>query len=919
MGLKSRRRILITFKVEMLSTEVVIGICVAVSVCFLFTGSMFAVWLLRYRDQKRTQAALTRGLSTYHRAHLSIDGSNYYHIQRPRAPLRRSGQLPYGVVSEVWRETPSQENLRPHQITSTQELPESDKMVPHSKRRKNLRQTLYGHALNIPKTRRQKKFEMAIAQNSIALSPLSAITEFTDPPEERTADIAELPTIITPRQMAEKLAHDGPLSRPVSIQWPLPLASRRSKDKRITVITSIPVRDSILIRKGSLDTTIHGDRPTMGRSLSITSNFSVAPEESLRPLPLRAEKYSQENKSDSRRSNVSMDTISSSVLGSIHLSPQTAYNLTTPTVDFSSPSLHQFSPARTRGDLPAITMGTAACKRAQQGTMSGTSGRYSFRASIGEHAGRKSLSNSTTIDYTDQRFNNSHFFDTSLKTIDASNWNSDQPSRSVFHDSTLSSSLPTPIARRTYRDLNASAHYSMFESQLSVGKRASNPIKSSAANILTESPGQLAPPRPASVASGSPYQWYLRPPSVFSLSPLPTKKGHKRQSCVRISNLPAVDPKRNGKLPEMMEEYEEDLGSPEASPKIPGLASLELELGTPALRVRASLVSTRASSSPSPFKNRPILKPTAKKRSYRPPSQGVPRPDSDIFISDPKTPTPLDGRDLDSRNWPLSPTPRNNIKLNSTPSPLTSIVEPEDHESPTLPSPALTSATLFPRKSAVQGPRNQAVSGTSSRNVSPSPLNVKVGQRGTGDELRRSVMMLRRQTSEGKLLDPASRLYRNMGEQSTCNFSLPNVSQSNYSLSTRISASMSPSDKRRGSNMALNGASASRTKLSMAFSPSMISMSGASVWEDDSVCDEMDLEMRNSMMRINEQTSIGGCDPEAYEDVFGRQQYIERAASSCRDMQREGSLTSLPGKGLGIHWGTPGSLYDGDGFLKDRS
>jgi hypothetical protein len=900
--------------VKMLSTEVVIGICVAVSVCFLFTGSILAVWFLRYRDQKRTRATLTRGLSTYHRAHLSIDGSNYSHIQQPRARLRRSGHLPYGVVSEGWTEVPSQESLRPQQMASIEELPESDEMVPPPKGRKSLRQTLYGRSLNVPKTRRQKKIEKAVAQNSMPLSPLSVITEFTDAPEERSPDVAELPTIITPQHTPEKIRRDREWSRPVSIQWPLPLALRRSKDTPATVVTSIPARDSILIRKGSLDTTL--DRPTMGRSLSMASNFSVAPKEPLPPLPLRTDQYSQANESNARRSNASIDTIGSSVLGSIQNSPQmTTYNLATPTVDLSSPGLHQFSPARNHDNASAITMGMAAGKRAQQGTVKGTSGTHSFRASIGEHHGRRSVSNTTTVDRRDKRFNNSYVFDSSLKTIDARNWSSDLPLRSVSHRSTLSPPLSASVARRPYLDLSMLARHSLFESQLSLSKRASNPMESSAAEILTGSPRQIALPRPASFASGNPYQWDLRPLSSFFVSPMPIEKGHRRQSCVRISNLPAINPKRNREMPEMTQE-EEESSSPETKPKILGLTLLELENGTPALRARASLVDIKVSTSPSPFNNRPILNPTSRKRSYRLPSQGVPRPDLDNFDSDPTTPSPFDGQSSDARNnWPLSPTPRNNIKLNSTTPPFVPVAEPYDHESPTLPSPALTSATLFPRKSAVQGPRNQPVSGKGSRNAPPSPLNGKVAQKKTGDELRRSVMMLRRLTSEETPLDPASRLYRNVGEQSVSNFSLPNASQSKYGLATKNNTSMNLRDKRRGSDMALNGGN-SRSKMSMAFSPSMMSMSGVSVWEDASVCDEADLEVRNSMMHIHEQSDP---DPEAYENFGAQQQYIDRTASDRRDKEKESRLTSRQGKGLGIsHLGTPGSLYDRDGFLKEQ-
>ena len=913
----------------MLSTVAVIGICVAVSVSFLLTGSVLAVWFLRIRDKRRAHltSSVRRGLSTYHRAHLSIDGTNYSHIQQPRASLRRSVQRPYGIVTEAWAEVPSQESLSPQQMSSIEEQPEIDESVPAPKRRKSLRQNLYGNLHNVPKTRRQKRIDRAIAQNSLPLSPLSAITEFTDQSESTSPTAAELPTSITPRETPEKLHLGRPCGRPASIQWPLPPALCRPEEAPTTVLESIPARKSILIRKGSLDNTYQFERPGIGRSLSAVSAISDAPAGPLPPLPLKnVQRYSRQDVETTRRSNASLDTIGSSVLGSIINSPTHTieYDPATPHIDLSSPGLHQFSPARPRGGNTAITVGMAAGKRAEPSTATG-SATHSFRASIGEQTTLRNVSNSRSVDRSDQRFKNMHLFDSSLKTIDASSWRSDLPSRSVSHRSTLSPSLPAPVARRPYNI--TSLRHTMFESQTSIDKRSSNPIERPAGEILTGSPRQLAPPRPASVASGNPYQWDLRPPSLFAVSPLTLRKGHKRQNCVRISNLPPIDSKRSSKLPEMMEEEEEDTGRPESKPKIPGLTLLDIENGTPALRARASLVDIKAS--PSPFHNRPILEPTSRKRiSYRRQQsedpQGNPHPDSDVFtnsLSDPSTPSTFDDRLSGLRNWPISPTPRSSTKLTSTPPTLSAIEEPCDPDSPMLPSPALTSATLFPRKSGMpQGPRNPPVSARGLRNGSPSPLNGPAGQKPSADELRRSVMILRSGTSEGKLVDQSSQQYRNMGDRSVSNFSLPSGSQSNTGLAHRSASQMSSlantRDKRRGSNMALNSIiGISRSKMSMAASPSTLS-----IWDDASVCDELDLELRNSFIHIPEQTTLGGHDPEAYENFLDQaKQYFDGTPRNRKDSERESHLTSPQGKGLGIsNWGTPGSLYDRDGFLKEQ-
>jgi hypothetical protein len=189
-------------------------------------------------------------------------------------------------------------------------------------------------------------------------------------------------------------------------------------------------------------------------------------------------------------------------------------------------------------------------------------------------------------------------------------------------------------------------------------------------------------------------------------------------------------------------------------------------------------------------------------------------------------------------------------------------------------------------------------------------------------------MLLRSGPSEGKLIDQASQQYRNMGDRSVSNFSLPSNSQSNMGLAHRSASQMSSShantrDKRRGSNMALNSMiGISRSKMSMAASPSTLS-----IWDDASVCDEMDLEMRNSLIHIPEQTTLGGHDPEAYENFLDQAKQYFDGDGTPQNQRKDGRerergshlLTSPQGKGLGIsNWGTPGSLYDRDGFLKEQ-
>src|SRR5262249_11620010 len=140
--------------------------------------------------------------------------------------------------------------------------------------------------------------------------------------------------------------------------------------------------------------------------------------------------------------------------------------------------------------------------------------------------------------------------------------------------------------------------------------------------------------------------------------------------------------------------------------KIPGLALIE-----PVERIAATFNPPQQCGhpSPSPFRNRPLLMPSSGmrgplySRNSSPDSSPSPPPDSDVFNSfgyeqKPATyfTTPATGQ-----GWPLAPTPAGSIKLNPISTPL-ELTEPE---SPILPSPRVEPATLFPRKSVVQGPR----------------------------------------------------------------------------------------------------------------------------------------------------------------------------------------------------------------------
>ena len=118
------------------------------------------------------------------------------------------------------------------------------------------------------------------------------------------------------------------------------------------------------------------------------------------------------------------------------------------------------------------------------------------------------------------------------------------------------------------------------------------------------------------------------------------------------------------------------------------------------------------------------------------------------------------------------------------------------------------------------------------------------------------------------------------------------------------------------STVTSNGLRFSKSRSRIAPSPSTMSAGATSIWEDASVRgDSPEPELPNPFKLCSPQQ----VDVEAYENFVGRQK------AGQKDRERESRLTSPQGKGLGLMgvqiegkvWGTPRSLYDRDGFLKD--
>ena len=818
----------------MWSIPVLIVVAVLGASLLFATGTMVMISILRRRDRHLMQRHGVNGnLAAYHRSRLSATENNYAHIPAPNAPLRRNAH-PESLPA-IWNTIPSEEHLQP--ADAPQRYPENELFPLNAKRRKSFRASVYGQSFHAPKTRRQKKIEKTISLKQLPRSPLSAITEFTDSTDGPA--IAELPTEHTPSDTRAK-ADESRSSAP----QPLPVAKTRGGI------------DSMVQRQSSTN-----NRLNFTRSVSMGSTASNAPDEPLPPLPT-FDIYKHRISQAGRTSTASIDTTGSSLFGTFMSSPSHAEtDLTVPMLN-SEMQTFDFGFADGRG---STGLGIPPGRQTLTGYCAGKSGINSIRPSVDFNAGRSVSTGSAQQD--------------SLQMIDARNWN------------------PSPQFgfRLSSRPASAATRHSMQDYRSILGRRDQY------SELIDHAERVSPPPRPSSVPSRMEHQWDLKPafaPARHSVgSGDSSRKGHKRQNCIRITNLPAVEARDNKVgLPDLAEEQPET--STTSKVKIPGLSLLEA--GQPVLRARQYLVDVKGS--PSPMQNRPILLPSRPRRStyYRTSTSpsGFPRPNSDVFsTAQPSPTTPIMFQS--ARQLPLSPTPSTSIKMNSNTPPL--------HDSPTLPSPIKAGHR---RKSLVKGPRNLPTSDHPSRTGSPSPGSQKYAQKKTVDGLRKSVAMLRCKNSEGRLLDHSSRNYRSIGAAGGDDA----MASNNYGTMSNLS--LFPTTDRRTSTAAFGQR---RSKMSIAVSPSNMSVGATSIWEDESVradSPEPDLPTLKPEMIAHKprmpRMKIPYSDPEAYENV----------ASHSKGF-KDRKYTSPQGKGLGIVGpegrviGTPESLYDGDGFLKD--
>ena len=970
----------------MVGTLEVVIIAAAGSLGILFVA-IFSIFLgLRARDRRLTEAQLTRYLVRGSRIPPGQGNADYSHIPHPRTKLRQSGRLSNGTIQQDWTALRSSDTIDCHPPSSREEQP--DQVIAEKPRspRKSFRATFSAQSFSVPKTRRQRKIAKAIPLHALPHSPLSAITEKSGTntiDASPSTEAAELPTELTPRTTPERDETVTSHSRPSSNQWPLPLASHGTFSP--IPLSHAPIRARIhsIKRAGSVGTNVIPRHQAIGvRSASFTSVSSTAPDDPLPPLPPTLPRHwNPHPRSKMRLSMGSLDTIGSSLLGDGQSSPsQVRSELPSPALESGAEEWHGHNPQQHR--QRSITLRRTELSSSSQ--KSGGQDDVLRKCSVKAQAISK-LTPENDCDVLRLEIDASRTRTDPPEYTDTNDQRSSFTSQAESQNPGLDPSLQTTVCRTATgcrRGIVASRH-SMYEQCLSDGRvSADSDILGQATMRHVPVSRYSAASRPASVATDNPYQWdgsseQNRSSYAASRSP------ESPQKCRRADgeNTPTApsreSPKAQPKCPQIDEENVQGANpSMDARASIPGLELVERQRRW---TEREKLISGKASI----IETRPILAPALTKPrdiqgNCRHSPESSKQHDSDVFRDiryHPDAPNIFNDNVEPGQSWPLPSSPERPRESQITPPRLATLREDNDPDSPTLPLPTLSSAAIFAnmptlgtRTSAVQGPRHLPRPDRTSRSMPRSPTKSK------RDDLRRSAMTVNRIPSRTKENLRISQVFRYGDQDGLSNGSCkddsarsirgskgdlaqPVVSIVDLSPVNNSSAGqppnrragqqsgpvhISPSKSQNLAPFTLRTSRSSRISSTIARSPSNVSTSATSIWEDASIRDsspEPDLPPSSTHLtpsphshnrqdqgsdqarhaqnkshhdegkRPSKQDMLAevtgeNIDPRSEEYTLKHQRTsVSRAAlqgNSGRDRGRERTLTSPHDKGLGI-------------------
>ncbi|KIW18256.1 hypothetical protein PV08_02544 [Exophiala spinifera] len=803
----------------------IIVVAVATAAVFTITGVLLAVRVERRRHRRLLHSHhLARHLTVYHRPDLGANDSTYSHVLLPDKNLSRV-QMPYGIVAIGSGRRLSTENEKDDKAR-VRDLHKPNEIPPARGGKGGIKRSFTGRSLYIPKTRRQKGIQKVMPCDTAQNSPLSAIIELTD--SERTPTIA---AEIAGEARSSETSRKS--ERQFSIQWPLAL-SRSQPDAAPTEVLSMAARPSMLMRMGGKNAAsgTSGPRPLI-RAVSCSSTPSSPPEDAL-SVPSASFRYQHQHMHGTRHDDHQTPALSLEPEEHIFRS---GVHSRLPNFDVDGGRSDVVLGARSKSPTPRLQAepgrSTAGTLRAVKPSLHSIHASFDMVDASLDNEEEKSASKPIPAIFVR---------DDSFKTIDATHW--DSP--------------------RKFKVNKTRAGFSNRRSMIETCRVSQ--WRATSDSFVTNDGGEYdlsELKRPASVATANPLQWDLRGEFAKvrrSLSPLEgSKNGHKRQNCVRIANLPVPtpNPRRVSNLPEVLEDQ-----PPRAEQQCQRPASDDRQRRTRMAEDEELELDSSPRPTPiqSPFLNLPVLTPTLvrpqRKQYIQPPTSttlDIPRPDSDTFSH---ITNDYAAKHVSPRPKPLSPTARHDVRLNSTPPSERNLQHPP-FDSPILPSPALKSSTLYPRKSLVKGPRGHWPTGgmghfESSHGESPLQHKTSTGaffisrehlESGEVD-LRRSVMLMRSLNSEHRLdnytnvrsrLCPKDDLGVGGGQQmnaglrttSTCASSMPTVSSPFLERQT-------PRAKSSGEPAPPVSASSVRARQP-SNSPSTMSTGAGSIWEDDTV------------------------------------------------------------------------------------
>jgi hypothetical protein len=890
----------------MLGLSAVVAIAASGAAIFIVVSVVSIVVWVRYRKERHALALLgfKQKDGQYGRAIQSFPIDTMTELsQAEGSVLRAHGQLPYGNPSE-WGQLTSRENLlRPkHSSDSSFPLTEKARSLRHSlsrSRSKRLSRSSHKRISSLATLGESTYLPSPPPKTSISKDnvPLSAVEGVLELPAERT------PTQTPDPNENDKGFHLG--MRPVSPEWPL--SGQRERSALYSVSDNHHSS-----RASDAPSMIFDESARRLRGVSIASQTAgMMPGHAIPPPPPTAfplDRFSYaRNDSVARLSSMSLDTTNSSILDDGRNAPRSA------DTDFTSPI---FPSGGTFVPFSAADVGVKDGRRSFIATNTSIPPMHNFpvRSSSTIEPRHRSTSVSPRRSMTTRHSGASNdMFNMAPRRTDSLS-SSNPPSR---HASLRSG---TPIGRVGYQNQNTT-DWRFSGSQMSFVPHSSQfqnntvyedeEIENDPFYVGSPGGGTLFHPvgSPGSAAN------IAKPPSPMQRTSLSLKgvlpsalkggnsqrKGHRRQNCVRISIHPPMTFGSTTFAPTVEEEPEDfdkmeqlDLRESSMNSSAKPLPSLPPNTMSPLTSSRRSKYGSRNGKPPGLSSLGPLVE--------------EPQPMYNDSLSKPRKHSPSVSASNNSsvendRSLPelfTSLPPSSGSCLSHTPSPER---VPSVWELPEAPSPSYESTigTGSPRRSAVKGPRIQPqilaarsqstrVSSTSSDNLlnsplgSPNRLPLVMSITGTeGSDWRRSTDSLQRTKTDA--MDRSFR--RNRDSISSLDNGLGPIGPS--------SGSYRSSMVRDRVTIFEDADRTSPTK------PTVLPPVGTFTTPESSPT-----RGKNSVPR-----SLPG-------NQFFPTHMAAHQGPPTPTSPRRGMATPInKSLGLGIGTATPGSLYDGDGFLRE--